>query len=311
MDSSYEHFLSSLSSPNTAKVARSYRAIGACTQHTEDGIRQTILSMKPNSQKTIITICNIWRRYAEFLDDQKLLQLVQEIDSKTLWQEAKPFADRKFMSHAEYLEACRAIDSQWDLLNPLYYKSLFRCLYEGIYSDDMSVLKNLRAADIHGDVVTLHEDSGNTYLLQIPEDLAEQLSQLPSEPFFRRNRSATFPITVSGVYHDSCFKVERRNGSGEDTYQFSYYRVLRKITKDYMERKNLLPLQIYISGIMYRICEHLKDNSISIEAAFAEHNRDRQVNQIIAGELLRCNCRMEVKNFRQLVKGHLDIFDNQ
>ena len=99
MDSSYEHFLSSLSSPNTAKVARSYRAIGACTQHTEDGIRQTILSMKPNSQKTIITICNIWRRYAEFLDDQKLLQLVQEIDSKTLWQEAKPFADRKFMSH--------------------------------------------------------------------------------------------------------------------------------------------------------------------------------------------------------------------
>ena len=310
MDNSYENFLLSLNNPNTVKVARSYRAIGACSQYTEDGIKQTLLSMKPHSQKTIITMCNIWRRYAEFLDNQNLLHLLRGIDSKTLWQDAKPFADRKFMSHAEYLDACMAIDSQHDLLNPLYYKSLFRCLYEGIYSEDMSVLKNLRASDIQGNVVTLHEDDGNTYPLQISEDLAANLLILPSEPFYRNNRNGIFPIKVSGVYHDSCFKVEHRNGSGESTYQNSYYRVLRKIRTDYMERKNLLPLQIYISGLMYRICEQLKDTGISIEVAFADHNRDKRVAQIINTELLRCNCRMEVKNFRQLVKGHLDIFDN-
>jgi len=90
----------------------------------------------------------------------------------------------------------------------MYYKSLFRSLYEGIYSDDMSVLKNLRATDINNNIVTLREDNGNTYQMQIPADLADNLLQLPSEPFLRRNRNATFPITVSGVYNDSCFKIE-------------------------------------------------------------------------------------------------------
>ena len=309
MNNSYERFLASLSSPNTAKVARSYKAIAECVQYTEASIKQTILAMKPRSQKSIITICNIWRRYAEFLGEQQLLQLLQEIDSRALWQEAKPMAETKFMSHTEYLDACKAIDSQWDLLNPMYYKSLFRCLYEGIYSDDMSVLKNLRASDISDDVVTLREDNGNTYQIQIPADLADSLLHLPLEPFLRRNRNAVFPITVSGVYHDSCFKVEHRKGERADAYQFVYYRVLRKITTEYMERKNLLPLQIYISGIMYRICKKLKNHEISLEEAFAEHSRDRLVNQIISEELVRCNCGMEVKNFRQLVKGHLDIFE--
>lgn len=311
MNNLYEQFLASLGSPNTVKVARSYKAIAECAQYTEAAVNQTILAMKPKSQKNIITICNIWRRYAEFLGEQQLLQILQKVDSMALWQEAKPMAEAKFMSHTEYMDACRLIDSQWDLLNPMYYKSLLRCLYEGIYSDDMSVLKNLRAADINVNIVTLREDNGNTYQMQIPADLADNLLQLPSEPFLRRNRNATFPITVSGVYHDSCFKVEHRKGSREDAYQFVYYRILRVITKDYMERKNLLPLQIYISGIMHRIGLKLNERGISIEDAFSEHNRDRRVGQIIADELLRCNCNMEVKNFRQMVKGHLDTFCNE
>ena len=81
--------------------------------------------------------------------------------------------------------------------------------------------------------------------------------------------------------------------------------------QQYMERKNLLPLQIYISGIMHRIGLKLNEQGIIIEDAFSEHNRDRRVGQIIADELLRCNCNMEVKNFRQMIKGHLDTFCNE
>lgn len=310
MSDSYEQFLRSLKNSNSIKVTRSYRLIGDCEGDDLDSIKKTILAMKPRSPKTIITICNRWRRYAEYLGNAELLKNLQEVDSKELWQEAKPYANKKFLSYADYIETCDIIDSQWDLLNPLYYKSLFRCLYEGIYSDDMSVLKNLRASDIRENVVTLRDDNGNVYDLNIPLDLATHLSLLPAEPYMRRNRNATFPIAVSGVHHDSCFKVEHRNGSGETTYENSYYRVLRIITNDYMERKNLLPKQIFISGVMYRIGLKLNEQGISIDDAFSEHNRDRQVGQIIADELLRCNYHMEVRNFRQMVKGHLDVFYN-
>ena len=47
---------------------------------------------------------------------------------------------------------------------------------------------------------------------------------------------------------------------------------------------------------------------ISLEDAFSSHNRDRIVKEIISNELQRCNCDTEVKSFRQMVKGHLDIF---
>ena len=59
---------------------------------------------------------------------------------------------------------------------------------------------------------------------------------------------------------------------------------------------------------MYRIKTELKKNNISLEEAFIVNNRNRIVHSIISNELIRCNSSIEVGNFRELVKGHLESF---
>ena len=196
----------------------------------------------------------------------------------------------------------------YEELNAFYFQTLFKCVYEGIYNDDMSVIKNLRSSDICNNIVTLHEDSGYSYDMEISSELSIDLKELGKvDTWERKNRHGVFQMKIDGLHPDSCFKVEKRKDFSEYSYRFSYYRILRKIAKEYLEY-NLLPLQLYASGIMYRIRLNLEEQNINLEDAFEEHNRDRMVGKIIANELARCNYNIEVKGFRQLVKGHLEVF---
>lgn len=309
MNDNFKCFVETLDAPNTKRVVNSLQAIGDhdysdCTQ-TE--LEQIVLSMNPNSPRAIITICYVIGLYARFLQNDKLYHMAQDIDKSALWLIAKPNASKKFISHINFEEVYNDIGI-YEEYNALYYQTLFKCLYEGIYNDDMSVIKNLRASDINGNIVTLREDNGHSYEIKISSEFAEDLKELASINIWeRKNRNGTCRIKISGVHYDSCFKAEVRKTSSEYSYRFGYYRILRKIAKDYLEY-NLLPLQIYVSGIMYRIRLKLEEHNISLEDAFADQNRDRLVNKIISDELERCNCDTEVRNFRQIVKGHLDVF---
>ena len=311
-----EEFISSLESPNTIKVVNSISS-----QWTDDlpyyniiQLEQLILDLKPSSPKAITTICYVLSLYAKWLmennivSDDNFYQIIQSIDRTALWKKAKPNAKKKFISNTQFEEVIHDIGLYEDF-NAIYYQSLFRCLYEGVYNDDMSVIKNLRGSDINGNMVTLKEDNGHSYKMEISSELAIDLKELSTtEIWERRNRYGICKIKTTGKYSDSCFKVENRKDDSEYSYRFSYYAKLRKISKEYLEY-NLLPLQLYISGIMYRIKLKLKENDIKLSDAFSEQNRSRLVNSIISEELARCNCNTEVRNFREMVKGHLDVFD--
>ena len=309
MNDNFMNFVNTLESPNTIKVVNSLQAIGQYdySECTPVDLEQIILSIHPNSPKAIITICYVMGLYAKYLDDDKLYHMIQDIDRNSLWLMAKPNAPKKFISHSSFEEVYHDVGVYEDL-NSFYYQTLFRCLYEGIYTDDMSVIKNLRASDVNGNKVTLREDNGHSYDLIVSIELANNLRDLGSiDVWERKNRYGVCQIKTTGLYFDSCFKVENRKDSSEYTYRYSYYRILRKIAKEYLEY-NLLPLQIYISGMMYRIGLKLQEHDISLEEAFADQNRDRLVSKIISEELIRCNCDTEIRNFRQAVKGHLDVF---
>lgn len=309
MSDTFKEFVKALEAPNTVKVVNSLQAIG---QHdysdcTLADLEQIILSMNPNSPKAIITICYVLGLYARYLEDDRLYNMVQDIDRNALWKKAKPNAPQKFISHNNFKTVYHHL-GVYEETNAIYYQTLFRCLYEGIYNDDMSVIKNLRATDINGNIVTLREDNGHSYNLEISEELATDLTELGSiNTWERKNRYGYFKINTEGSHYDSCFKLEKRKDYSSDSYRYCYYRILRKIAKEYLEY-NLLPLQIYVSGIMHRIRLKLQEHNISLEDAFADDNRDRLVNKIISDELERCNCSTAVRNFRQMVKGHLDVF---
>jgi hypothetical protein len=233
--------------------------------------------------------------------------MIQSLDKKLLWAKAKPNAKKKFISYEQFNRVAHEI-SVYEDFNALYYETLFKCIYEGIYNDDLSVIKNLRKSDIDGNTVTLREDNGHVYKIKVSESLVKDLKQLADINIWeRRNRFGVCKVDMRGVHSDSVFKIEDRSTASNDSYKFTFYAKLRKIAKEYLEY-SLLPLQLYASGIMYRIKMELDKNDISLEEAFADNNRNRMAHLIIQKELIRCNSNIELGNFRELVKGHLNSF---
>lgn len=311
MNNDFEGFLATFDSSNTKKVINSLKAIGEYdySNCTPIDIEQIILSMNPGSPKAITTIAYAMSLYAKYLGNDTMHYIVQDVDRNALWSMAKPVARKKFISYQTFKNVYNEI-GLYEEYNVLYLQTLFRCLYEGIYNDDMSVIKNLRGSDVMEDKnsVILREDNGYEYEFNISDGLARDLKRLSEVSIWeRKNRFGTCQIKTTGIYEDSCFKVETRKDSSEYSYRYTYYRILRKISKEYLEH-NLLPLQLYISGIMNRIKINLEEHNISIEEAFSNRNKNRVVSKVISEELKRCNSNTEVKNFREMVAGHIDVF---
>lgn len=271
-------------------------------------IERIILDLQPTSVKSITTICSIIGTYAKFIGNNNAYQIIHSIDRNLLWEKAKPNAEPKYISHKLYLSVLHEID-MYEETNSLYYQTLFRVIYEGIYCEDMSVIANLKASDIHGNIIELHKDNGYSYKILLPDNLIENLKELAQlYKWERKNRYGIYKIEIAGRYPDSCFKIESRKDDSDTTYRFGYYNKLRYIRKKYLEDNNMLPSQLFISGIMYRICLELDKKNILIKDAFSSENRDRTVSNIIKKELSRCECDMPVRAFREQVAGHLEIF---
>ena len=313
-----QNYINSIESENSQKVAKYvFKRINTDDDIENYGViqmEQLVLDAKPNSLKEITTIVYILSSYFKWLYKENIVdtddahQIVQSLDKKLLWDRAKPHAKKKFISFQQYEQITKDI-ATYEEYNALYFELIFSCIYNGIYSDDLSVLKNLRRSDIHEDgVVTLREDNSHIYKIKIPEKLAQDLIQLSTiNEWVRPNRFGLCYVKMIGVYPDSVFKVESRTSNSEDSYKFSYYSKLRKISKEYVGYP-LLPLQLYASGIMHRIKVELEKNHISLEEAFAQNSRDKMVHLIIQKELTRSNSAIEIGNFRELVKSHLNVF---
>lgn len=316
MNENMERFIDSIESPNSQKVAKfALKDVdGDIENYSLMDLEHVILNKKPSSQKEIITIIYIFSSYAKWLQEQgvvkndNMYQILQSIDKKLLWKKAKPNAKKKFINHEEYQRVIKDI-ATYEEFNALYYELLFSCIWNGVYNDDLSVIKNLRTSNIGDDgIVMLEEDNGHTYKFKIPEKLASDLKQLANISTWQRpNRFGICNVDMRGTYTDSIFKIENRSTASNDSFRFTFYAKLRKIAKEYVGR-SLLPLQLYTSGIMHRIKVELEKNNITLEDAFADNSRNKMAHLIIQKELLRCNSSIEVSNFRELVKGHLDSF---
>lgn len=316
--SNIQRFIDSIDVPNTEKVVRHVLEgvdVDFLKFNTQE-LEQFVLSRGPNSPKAIVTICYVLGLYARWLQEESLgsgkdfYELVQSLDKKDLWKRAKPTARRKFITNSQ---VCRVINEIgiYEEFNQLYYQTLFRCIYEGIYSDDMSVLKNLRGSDVYGEYVTLHEDSGHTYTLKISLQLAEDIVRLSNQRVWeRKNRNGICRVHMRGLHQDSVFKIEERKRvapAAQESYKFTFYSKLRKIADEYLEF-NIMPFPLYVSGIMHRIILRLNQGGVSVTEAFADNSRNRRAFEIISAELLRCNYSSEISNFREIVKGHLEQF---
>ena len=313
-----KEFINSIEVENTAKVVK--HVLGDVEEkienYTKSELEKFVLDKQPDSYRAIVTICYVIGAYAKWLDKNypfegnTLLEQVNSIDKKQLWKKIKPTARKKFVTYPDLKRVIKDIEL-YEEFNELYYKTLFRCIYEGIYCEDMSVLKNLRGSDVHGNSVTLREDNGNVYNLTITSELASDIVELSNKQIWeRRNRYGVCRVDMRGIYSNSVFKVEERKSANtqNDKVRFCYYDKLRKICERYLDN-NISPFQLYISGVMYRIVTKLKEQNININDAMSLHNRDKNIQMIIQEELTRSNYGSELGNFKEIVRGHSDIFD--
>lgn len=308
MSDNFIRFLETLDS-NSAKYAQHYSKIGDCdyTDCTTEKIEEVILSMDPGSPREITTISYVMSQYVKFLNKHDVITIIQNIDRNKLWEKAKPKAPNRFISHSRFEEICNDIILHEEH-NGFYKKTLFKAIYEGIYNDDMSVVKNLRANDIHGTIVTLRPDNGDCYDLEISESLAKDLIEISKIGVWeRKNHRSLFYVNLYGEYQDSCFKLEIRKNCKKKTYKDSYYRLLRNISKDYLEHA-LLPRQLYASGIMYRVCQKLENAGFNAKTAFVNHNLNVEISAIIEEELVRSGYKASVRNFKEYLRGFFDVF---
>lgn len=317
MSNYVQQFIDSIESPNTRKVLMHvFKKVNFDNIDELNLIQleQLIINTKPRSPKEIITIVYVLSSYAKWLQEQyiskddNLYEMLQSLDKKLLWEKCKPLAKKKFISYEEYKNIIKDI-AMYEEYNALYYELLFSCIYHGVYNDDLSVIKNLRKSNINDDgVITLQEDNGHTYKFKIPEKMALDLKKLADINIWeRRNRFSVCKVDMRGVYPDSVFKTENRSTASNDSFRFTYYAKLRKISRDYLDH-TLLPLQLYASGMAHRIKIELENNGITLKEAFSQNNRNKITHAIIEKELIRCNSSIEVTNFRELIKGHLDSF---
>ena len=225
-----ERFINSIESSNSQKVAK--YALKNIDDNIENynlmELEQLILDRKPNSPKEIVTVCYVLGSYSKWLQEQNIVdndnlyQLINSLDKKLLWKKCKPNAKKKFISEKDYQRVVKDI-ATYEEYNALYYELLFSCIWNGIYSDDLSVIKNMRKSDIDDNgIITLHEDNNHTYKIKIPERLAMDLKKLADINMWQRpNRYGICNVEMRGMYKDSVFKVEHRTTSSNGSYRFT------------------------------------------------------------------------------------------
>lgn len=306
----YHNFLIHVETSKDKKIFKKYKKLGEYdySNCTEQDIINIVSSFNPSCPVSISRICDNIREYALFINDKQLYDLVAKEKEHEIWETIKETYPKKFISYAEFNRIYNEIDS-YEELNAVYYKTLFRSIYEGIYNDDMSIIKNLKSSDINGNMVTLYDDSDSSYVIEIHEELAEDLKRLRKINIWERyNRLGKTNVNIKGPFPDSCFKVENRKKS-EDTlvrYSSSYYRTFKKIAIKYAGY-DLTPKSLYISGIVHRIKMKLIEEGLSIEYAFTSRNRDPIARKIIFDELNKSNISSDIY-FKRIVQKHINNF---
>lgn len=279
-----------------------------------DELEDYIVRLKPTSIPSVSTYCYVLSVYFKWCSDNKYCskeqyEMVSDIDRGLIWKKVKPHVSKRFITNSQYLQILDDIN-KYEELNSLYYKTLYECIYEGVYGENLTEIRELRASDINGRLLTICHDDGTKNTFEISQSLADDLIELSGEEEWERNhRYGTCKIKLIGKYPDSCFKVEFRNNCTDmdKAYRFFYYSKLRKIAEDYVGYK-MLPLHIYQSGIINRICQKLVSKGIKIKEAFSENNKNPAIKQIIDEEINRVGYNISSADFRFHMISFMDMF---
>lgn len=314
MNENYQKFMDATANECTRKNSKFY--FDALDKHNIDVSSDNISSLEQlenifvqlgfNSFNSIINFRALLKSYSIFINDKPLFNLIRKIDIYRILELTQGNMKHTYLSQSEFQDVYNSIgayDEDTFYYNSVYYQSLFWAVYAGIFNDGLSVLKNLRASDIDGNIITLRDDDGKEWKLDVPEQLVLDFITLVNySVWYRKNRSGLCKIHTEGIFYDSIFKVDIRSPNSKYSYSSTYYTMLRKIAVKYLGY-TLAPKNLFISGIINRIKEQYgKSDELFVESIEIS---DPVLVDIFNKEAKRCHYEVGFWNFRQTVMGRI------
>lgn len=288
-----------------------------CDMDAQD-LAQIVIDSKPSSLQDVSSATLAIKEYIRWLGEQnktipRSLNQIEFLNKQMIYNASieKNGVEKKYISKSD-LDS--AIDKIYNSeVNYEYCVALVMAIYEGIYSDDMDVIRNLKRSDVGDGYVVLTNDDGYRWRFDVSEELTELLVKVSriTEFYIRTPRDDYRPekefVGWDGS-EDACFKVPSRTvvadrkKSSAQSYRFR----IRKMD-EYFGR-HIKPKDIYISGIVNRINDKLAEHGITLNEAFAFRGMNRIAINIIKEELKRSGHEKNIAHLRSIIKGHLDEF---
>lgn len=277
----------------------------------KQGIVDLVIKLNPSSYRTVVNYLNVIRLYNKYAGNMKVYEIVNSIKRHDVWDMCDKPKD-KYLSYDDFFNWIDEMRSDEKINgNMKYYMALAWAIYEGIYCDDMSVLKNLREKDVFDNYVILRKDDGESYRLDISVELATLLKEIGARKvWYRENTRGRYEIPINGAEEDSIFKIEKRRSIVSDDnnrYRIVYMNQLRKVTLEYLGN-TIRPFYIYISGLMYRIKCKVEEAGFDLNYAFEGCTKYSVTNDIIEEELKRSHYMKNKSALEQTVTGFLNVF---
>lgn len=314
MNENYQKYMDMITNEHTRKNSKFY--FDALDKYNIDVSSDNISSLEQlenmfvqlgfNSFNSIISFRTLLKSYSIFINDKPLFNLIRKIDIYRIFELTQGNMKHTYLSQSEFQDVYNAIgayDEDTFYYNSVYYQSLFWAVYAGIFNDGLSVLKNLRASDIDGNTITLRDDNGEEWKLDIPKQLVLDFITLVNDSVWRRrNRNGLCEIHTEGLFYDSIFKVDIRSPNSKYSYSSTYYTMLRRIAVEYLGY-TLAPKNLFISGIINRIKEQYgKSDELFVEGI---KTSDPVLVDIFNQEAKRCHYNIAFWNFRQTIMGRI------
>lgn len=280
---------------------------------------ETIINSKPNSLQDVSSMIFATEEFLKWLIrtgrgyNTRCISEIRKVNRQMVFNLAveQNGLEKKYISYTEYRKAMDDISGSE--INDIYFKALLCAIYEGIYSDDLSVIMRLKETDIHGNTINIQNADGETWSIEVSDECAELL--------IRNARIQDYYIVAPyGGYRtekvfcgydgsaNAVFKTANR-GEGanrKSTCRASYCGIIRKM--DVYFGRHVKPKSIFISGVMRRAAIKLANRGYMLDEAFVYRNGNKEALEIVLNEFKRSNYQMDGKKLRENIKGHISEF---
>lgn len=301
MNNRFQDYLDSIKSKNegTAATYNAYRQYGDFDYNNADAkfLIDVIMSSKPKTIRSIAVARQALKGYLQFIQADDAVHILDELSINEIFTQRSNDIPKRLFSFDDFKDLLDFIDMTDDY-NDFYVRTLVRACFEGIYSDDTSVLIHLRGSDVEENMVHLRNINGYEYNLEISYDLAQDLKEMSMLHEWRRayKNGAYGALPTFGLYPDSCFKYNGDPDSYEG-YKYMYWRVLRLLGKRY--GRKITPQILFVSGVLYRVEQKAKEYNMTLEDVMGYTNVNQIGFSLLNQELARCNYTSDTALFKR------------